>query len=354
METENKVDPNVEQAVQIIESKIKTFSTEAKEYTDAAIGKAFASKPNVNVEKTDNRYKSIGALAYDMIHNPEEIKTKTASGMTGGVPADGGVLIQTVVSPEAIGNFLSMEGNLLGMSKQIPLAKGRSMKIPVVDGLDLTTRSNVTTVGEGAAADKDKLAWTTVDLNLDTDILLIPVTEELMEDSAVALDAFLTEEANFQFNLSTNKKIVTTITASDAFLTLDETLDMSHDIANLVAHYVGDIETAIILMNPAYATQVFTAAVGNAPLYQNGKIYGMTAKVSALVDTVAIFDMKKVVSIYRAVETAVSNELLFDRNEKAFRFVFRWDADLSIDDAFTIDANGTKASYFVGLNAYEA
>lgn len=285
------------------------------------------------------------------------------TGMNETVGTDGGVL----VAPQFVNQLLMRmySNDLLSRTTMIPLTGSNQLKVPAVHE---TSRANGSRFGgvtsywraEAGTVDASKLALKTVNLTLNSAMVLVRVTEELLADApamATYLDTVVYSEMGFRVGhsivrgsgtdqpqglLNSPSKIAISKEAGQAAVTINSSnvLKMWSRLhpscwANAVWLYDQSIFPQLATMTIGTAGSQLAAYLPAGGLSGNpyptllGKPMLVTEFNPALgtEGDLILTDLATVLSATQGgVQTAASMHIYFLTNEQAFRFVLRIDA----------------------------
>lgn len=304
--------------------------------------------------------------------------------MQEGDDEQGGFLVPVEFKAQLLKHGLE-KSVVYGNARKLPMARNR-LEIPGVDVGDHSVPNffgGATIYWEDEAAQKttSKPKFYKVQMHLHKLIGLVPVTDELLEDSAVSIPSTMTEifgsairwVADDAFINGNGVGIPMGIINCAAFVTVARAgagaIAMA-DVNNMMAqHYVENSENVVWLANKRTFPQLATLAVGTVPVWVPaaggiasvspkplGTLYGypvlFTEKCPALgaVGDLILADLSQYIIGEKAkgLEVATSIHLWFDYDLTAFRFVLRIDGQCAWRQALT-EKDGTAVSPFVGL-----
>ncbi len=298
--------------------------------------------------------------------------------------ADGGFAIPPEFSQE-IWRLSLAEGSLVPFTANTEVT-GNSMVFPK----DETTPWGGTGVqaywrGEGPALTGSKPQLGTNMLRLHELTVLVPVTNELLED-APALGSYLmplaSERIQWRTNesilfgtgsnqprgcLNSNALVVVAKESSQATQTI-----LQPNISKMRSRLkTGELKNAIWIGNPDILPALEGMTVGNIPIFLppgtgiresydgtlNGRPLLLSEHASAFsaqgdLSLVALSGYRTITKA-GGIETATSMHIYFDANATAFRFIFRIDGEPIISQPITPPAgkSSNTRSYFVALGA---
>lgn len=296
---------------------------------------------------------------------------------------DGGFLVPPQFSQEIF--TLSLEEQALSaMTDNTPIS-GNSMVFPKdettpwgTDGIRAYWQAEAT----AANATKPKLGVTVQ--RLHKLMALVPVTDELLEDST-ALASYLPMKTAQSIRWKTDEAILFGTGAgqpqgvmnSNAVITqakdsgqATNTLSLTNLTNMLSRLLVGSLSRSFWLMNPDLITPIATMTLGNYPIYlpvgsggAKDSPYGMLlGRPVVLSEHAAAFSSKSDISLldlsyYRTItsrggiKTDTSMHLYFDADATAFRTTFRIDGQPKIAAPVTPPKSANTRSPFVTLAA---
>ena len=302
-----------------------------------------------------------------------------------GSGADGGLLVPPGFSKNIF--TLSLEEDaLLPLTDDLPI-DGNNMLLPK----DETTPWGTNGIraywqAEGTVGTATKPVISAMDLRLKKLLALVPVSDELLQDTS-ALSAYLPTKVALSIRWKTNEAILfgsgaglplgalsggSLVTVAkdtgQATLTLTAT-----NLANMMARLPpGSYPRAVWIINNDVLPALFTMTLGNYPIYLPGGAnvggmqvnpYGLLlgrpivvsqhAKSFSAQGDVLLVDLSYYQAITKAegIQTATSMHLYFDADAMAFRTTFRMDGQPKLAAPIS-PANGTKTlSPFVQLGA---
>jgi len=302
-----------------------------------------------------------------------------------GSGADGGLLVPPGFSKKIFTLSLE-EDSLLPLTDDLPI-DGNNMLLPK----DETTPWGTNGIraywqAEGTAGTSTKPVLSAMDLRLKKLLALVPVSDELLQDTS-ALSAYLPVKVAQSIRWKTNEAILfgsgaglplgalsggSLVTVAkdtgQATLTLTAT-----NLANMMARLPpGSFPNAVWIINNDVLPALFTMTLGNYPIYLPGGAtvgglqispYGMLlgrpivvsqhAKSFSSQGDVLLVDLSYYQAITKAegIQTATSMHLYFDADAMAFRTTFRMDGQPKLAAPIS-PANGSKTlSPFVQLGA---
>lgn len=317
---------------------------------------------------------------------------RAVSGMSEGVAADGGWLVQEDFSTSLIKGLFDT-GKLAGMCTRFGLGEGKNgIKLPVPDE---TSRANgsrwggvqIFHAGEAVEATKSKPKFASLRLKLEKLIGLVYLTDELLEDVPM-MEQFVSMAFFEEFDYKMDDIIINGLGAgqglgimnSDALVTVPKEDGQEagsiyyENILNMWTRMPARCrKTAVWLINQDAETQLFkmhmVIGTGGVPVYlpatqAAGSTYStlftrpvlpveQCQSVGSKGDII-LFDPKSYVFIDKGgIKKDFSMHVRFLYDEGVLRFVYRYDSQPVFGSAIT-PANGTNTlSPYVTLAARE-
>lgn len=299
------------------------------------------------------------------------------------IGADGGFAVPPAFSSE-IWKMSLGEGSLLPYTANTEIA-GNSMVFPK----DETTPWGTSGVqaywrNEGPALTGSKLALSTESLRLHELTVLVPVTNELLDD-APALGSYIAPLASDRIMWKTNEAILFGTGAGQPLGALSGSNNAlivvakeSGQAANTISQpniskmrsrlLTGNLSKAIWVGNPDILPALEGLTVGNIPIFLppgtgirenydgtlNGRPLILSEHASAFSSQgdLMLLGLQGYRTITKAggIQTDTSMHIYFDANATAFRFIFRIDGK-PILSAPVSTPKGNTRSYFVALGA---
>jgi HK97 family phage major capsid protein len=298
-----------------------------------------------------------------------------------GVGADGGFAVPPTFSATIMDLAIS-EDSLVPYTDNTPV-QGNSMTFPT----DETTPWGTDGVraywqAEAATGTQVKPVLGQRTLKLNKLLALVPMTEELLEDTS-ALASHIQMKTAESIRWKTNTAIVdgtgqgqplgfrTATDSSGNAITVEAAKKTGQSADTIVAENIaqmwsqritGPVSRVVWLAHPSAFTQLSTLSVGNQPVWKddfqtspNGTLFGrpiiLTELCQPLGDDgdIILFDGRgyKTITKQGGIQTATSMHLYFDADAMAFRATYRIDGQPTISKRVT-PANGTEyKSYFV-------
>jgi HK97 family phage major capsid protein len=395
---------NVDDAVTALEDKIEKSFTEKM---NGIIQKALdgvtkkLSKPRIivggeNIEDDPRGgfrnqvdfYKSVIAASRNPGKADERlvILQKSTTGNTEGTSiGDAGYTVPI----EYTGEIFKMYGDqsrFADLASNVPMTSS-SIKIPVLKNYD---RSNVdVTKGEIASwtseasnITQSKQVWEQLSLAVQKLTVLVPVSDELLEDNIVSLPSVIGSMAAYQMTKAENAGILqgnagftgiigNAATKSVTHSTSDSTTSLSAaDIYGMFAAFAVDdasYDNAVWFVHPTVIPSLFGMTTGNYPVYMgpglaqnapNGTLLGRPLMVTGHCNTlgtsgdILLADLKKYIIGRRGgLNAAASIHVFFLTNEMAFRFTQRMNGKPGLSGTITLADGSTTVSPFVTLTS---
>lgn len=302
-----------------------------------------------------------------------------------GTGADGGFLVPPQFAKDIYTLSLDEEA-LLPLTDNVEIS-GNSMVFPKdettpwgTDGITVQWQAEAT----AATAAKPKLG--TSALRLKKLMALVPITDELLEDTD-ALTSYLPKKIGSRMQWKINDTILfgagggvplgalesgAAVTVSKDSGQTTGTLTVSN-LANMMSQLPpGSFKNAVWILNNNVLPALFTLSLNNYPIYlpvgggvgglrasPYGMLLGRPVMVSQHANTfsslgdVNLVDLSYYQSITKAdgMETATSIHLYFDADATAFRTIFRMDGQSKIAAPIAPNKGTTKLSPFLQLQA---
>jgi len=317
------------------------------------------------------------------LYKTDDVDTKTAGATpteSGAADADGGATLPPGFSAVV---FDGVKGSdqLFPYIDALPITT-RTMTIPVVKHYDF---SNTTaTAGlvatyrtEGDIQPGSKMQWEKLSFSLKTLAALVPSTEELEEDTGVALGQFLQKEGARQINETISNNILNTVSGGVSPILGDASVHQSLrttsnnidflDVVRVFARFYGDYSRAVWIVHPTTLPELADISSGNQNMFTPAGVQGfpfnqlmgrplIISQYAATLGSdgdLGLYDLSKYKAVYRSdgVSAAMSMHLYFDSFQNAYRFAFRWDAKPGLTTQITLKDGTTKVSPFSILNA---
>ena len=302
-----------------------------------------------------------------------------------GSAQDGGFLVPPQFAQEIFQLSLG-EDSLLPMTDNVEIT-GNTMAFPK----DETTPWGTNGIraywqGEAAAATGTKPVLGLSTLRLKKLMALVPVTDELLDDTN-ALSTYLPDKIATSIRWKTNESILfgsgtglpvgcmnsaTTVTVAKESGQATQTL-LAQNLAKMIARLPpGSFTKAVWIVNNDVLPALFTLTLGSYPIYlptgvnpggiqssPYGTLLGRPVIVSQHANTfssagdVLLADLSYYQTITKAggLQTATSMHLYFDADLTAFRTTFRMDGQSKIAAPINPAKGSTSLSPFVQLGA---
>ncbi|MFT0167490.1 phage major capsid protein [Paraburkholderia mimosarum] len=298
--------------------------------------------------------------------------------------ADGGFAVPPEFSQE-IWRLSIEDGSLVPMTLNTETSSN-SMVFPKDETTPWGSGVQAYWKGEGSASGQSKMQLGTEMLRLKELMVLVPVTNELLED-APALGSYLTPLASDRIQWKTNEAILFGTGGaqpqgcmnSNALVTVakesgqaTQTL-LQANISRMRSRLLtGQLKNAIWIGNPDILPALEGMTVGQIPIFlppgtgirEGGYDGTLNGRPLILSEHAAAFSSQSDLSLislkgYRTItkagglETATSMHLYFDANATAFRFIFRIDGQPVMQAPVTppTGKSTNTRSYFVTLGA---
>ncbi|HUW08475.1 MAG TPA: phage major capsid protein [Anaerolineae bacterium] len=399
-----------------MEEKLSKVATEAAESgARKALETARASVSGVRIEMgvteeekvlATGGFKSFGHFAYEVYkagsdgrnasrelvkYNEISAKVGKASGMSEGIDSDGGYLVPTQQATAMLEK--SLEASIVRPRAQFVPMGTSSLDIPAIkdDSHSSTVFGGVRVYRkpEAAQATSSKPALKKVSLKLTKLMGLCYVTDELMSDSPVSIDALINrlfpsalsfwEDLEYLTGSGAGEPLGALNAANPALLAITAEAGQGADtivvenILKMYARCAGKNNAVWVANHDTFvqlATMVLKVGTGGVPVWlpgnnvgvagaPQGTLLGRPLILSELCPTVgdqgdiALVDFSQYLVGERAgegVQSASSMHLRFDYGETAFRFTLRNDGQPWWTSVFT-PRNGATMSPFVVLAA---
>ena len=312
-------------------------------------------------------------LSWDPRLRAAQAHCKAISGMSEFQDSDGGLLVPTEVA-QGIRERVYAENNLLARTESMTVS-GNSMTLLMNAETSRATGSRwggfrgywLNEAGQKTASSP---TFDKMELKLRKSAVFCYVTDELLEDAAVALGPYLTNGAAKEINFMVSDAIINgdgvnkplgILNAGCLVSVAKETNQaattiVSENIINMYSRmFSGSIGNSIWLTNqdtfPQLVTMTLNVGTGGVPLYMPpgglsgapyGSIFGRPVVQTewnptlGTVGDIILADMSQFISIVKGgIQAAMSIHLRFDYDETAFRFVFRVDGQPAWKSALT-------------------
>ncbi|KVO11723.1 phage major capsid protein [Burkholderia ubonensis] len=301
-----------------------------------------------------------------------------------GTGADGGFAVPPEFSQE-IWRLSLEDGSLVPMTLNTEVT-GNSMVFPKDETTPWGSGVQAYWKGEASANAQSKMQLGTEMLRLKELMVLVPVTNELLED-APALGSYLTPLASDRIQWKTNEGILfgtggaqmQGCMVSNALVVVSkesgqatQTLVQANISRMRSRLLTGQLKNAIWIGNPDILPALEGMTVGQIPIFlppgtglrEGGYDGTLNGRPLILTEHAAAFSSQSDLSLislkgYRTItkagglETATSMHLYFDANATAFRFIFRIDGQPVMQAPVTppTGKSTNTRSYFVTLGA---
>jgi HK97 family phage major capsid protein len=319
------------------------------------------------------------AAMYPGRTDPRLLPLKDATGLSEGVPADGGYLVIPQYSAGILERMYT-NGEILRRCAQDPVT-GNSMSYNAVDETSRAAGSRyggVTTywVGEGGTITPSKPKFRQIDLKLKKAAALVYATEEQLEDIAnleswigrIVPDELLFAVEDTIFNGDGVGKPLGILNAPSllTLLRVDASEIDATDIANLWSHRFPGLRDYVWFIDASVFPQLVSLTVGQMPVYLPGGLYSAvpygTIFGAPVVETehnqalgtagdILLASLSQYQTITKGgVKARTSVEVAFLTDEVAYRFTYRIDGEPTWNSTLTT-TSGTSCSPFVVLGA---
>ncbi len=269
------------------------------------------------------------------------------------------------------------------MTFQVPM-NTNVCKIPVLKNYD-RSNTNVNNgvvravISEGSNITQSKTNWEQITLTLAKEAVMVPVSNELLEDNNVALGTVVGEQAAYQIKKAINGGIIAGSSAMTGIISHASTKSVTRttydhikfaDVLNMYAafaHDDADYSNAVWFTSPTCIADIggmTVTSTGQAIYFPPGgaangtvaTLLGRPLIVTGWCPSIAntgsllLADMKKYVSGYKGgLTSAVSPHVFFLTDEQAFRFTMRVNGRPGLSGAITLEDGSTTTSPFVQL-----
>lgn len=373
-------------------SIVKGIVDEAVKHAQAKQVKEFAKNSKLDlpgaVEVHENwkddpkkGFKTFGIYAKDLHtatvrgtyskHFEEYIKA-FGDGQNEGVAADGGVLVPAGFSPNIIEAPMVNSGlDLAPLTNVIPIS-GDLMKFPVLKNTDQSGTARhggviASWMKEGADLTDTKAQFKTDQLVLNKLGALVFVTSELLADSAIALESYLSSKSGMAIVDVKNESIIRGDGVEEClgYITAPGTVSITRetggtvtigDIVNIVARSTNRSNSVWVINQELYPV-ITQMSVDNVRMLVPGGldstefdtllgrpvIWTDLASAKGTVGDIAFCDFGSYITIVKnnsQVQVDTSIHLKFLSDQVAFRFITRMDGQPALSSAVT-PKNGT-------------
>lgn len=308
-------------------------------------------------------YQRVAEVAREvMAKGPMALATNFGSSLSG---PDGGYAVptdfaNTVLMPEV--------GALLPYCAQIPVTQGGGIRVPkdIDTALAATSSNEARWEGEGDQHTQDKPNIELNEFRLKKLIVLVPVSESLLEDSA-ALAAWLPLAMQTASRRKINDAIVNGlglgmplgILKSSALVTVAKDGAQTADTinaANVKAMLDRSLnpDGSMWVMNPSAYSQVVELSSFDSASKTLAGLPILTTDVCPAVGDVGdiiLADMSRYLVALKTPQLNMSMHLWFDQDMTAFKLTFRMDGMPMLAEPITPPNSGTTKSHFVAVAA---
>lgn len=390
---ENNNDP-IADADTIAKQVYETIKAEFK-----SEGKKLFAQPSDKDKLSTGPYKNFGEFAKAVAKpdqkfaNWNQERSEKISGMSEGIAADGGFLIPTEWSA-ALVDAISEESQIATRCRNFPV--NNNIQLPYLNRGSLATSSTggmrVYKPAEGVAKETSYPVFAKADLRLHKMAVVVYTTDELLADSAIALQTFLNVCASTEFALTKDDDVINGSGAGECLGVLNAPCVVSQakeatqnvgsgtivteNIVNMMSRlYPRSIGNSIWIANPdclpQLATMTLNVGTGGTTvgLLQSINVGGIAAGLNmallgrplllsptcitcGTVGDIILADFSQYVTITKAgagMDTATSIHLKFLQDETAFRFVIRFDGEPWWAQAITPKRSALTQSPFITL-----
>lgn len=350
---------------------------------------------NPRDHKEENRWgwKDIGEIAHAVKRHAlgqgtdkrlEESRVKAPTNyMNESVGADGGYLIAPDFLQEIM-RYTFNEEALLPLTRQITTS-GNTITVPKDETTPWGTDGvQVYWLSEAAVKPDSKPKLGEVNLTLHKMAALVPVSDEMLEDSFIALGQYLRDAVSARIREKTNAAIVAGTGAgqplgfknSGALVTVAKEAAQAADTfvaANAAKMYAtlpsDSMNNAVWLHHSTVFPQLVTMVLGEQPVWLAGNrtiegrpfstLFGARTMFSEQCEIlgdkgdVYLADLRQYLTVTKStgIQEEMSIHLYFDRDLTAFRFVFRMAGMPWPSAPITQKKGGGQLSPFVTLEA---
>ena len=394
-----KDDEEQQSNIELIVKALESSNRRAERVTDAKIKAMSVTGGNTrNDDKAKAGFKSFGEFAAtvhrhamgeatkDDISHLKSVLTLETKGSTApdaysqtGVGADGGFLVPQDFRTE-ISRYSFGDESLFARTTQIPV-NGNSLTLPKDETTPWGSDGvQVYWTGEGQQIQESKLKIGEADIKLHKLAALVPVTNELLEDAAISLDAYLNQVAPEKIRFKVDDAIINGngvgkplgIRNSGALKTITRTTATgisTPEIAGLLAGTTGSsMMKGVYVGHSTILPDLVTATIGDTPIFTPpgglkdapfgallGRpiIYHELAQARDTAGDLSYYDLSQYISVVKTggVRSDVSMHLYFDRDITAFRFILRVGGQPWMAAPITQNNGGGTLSPFVTVGA---
>jgi len=347
------------------------------------------SDPKVTLDEADRPFKSFGEQLTAVIRagtGGELDPRLKATGMSEGVPSDGGYLVQTDFATELLKRVYET-GQVASRCRKIPIsASSNGLKLFGIDETNRATGSRWGGVqaywlGEGVTKTESQPKFRMMELGLKKLIGMYYATDELLQD-ATALEGVVSEAFKEEFAFRLDDAIINgtgvgqplgvltsscKVTVSEETGQAADTLIAENVIKMWARMWAKSRANAVWFINqdiePALFTMTLAVGTGGIPVYMPanglvdspyGKLMGRPVipieQCATLGDIgdIILADMSQYILIDKgAMQSASSIHVKFTTDETAFRFVYRVDGQPLWSSALTPYKGSNTLSPFV-------
>lgn len=295
--------------------------------------------------------------------------------------ADGGFLVPPDFTAELLRNMYADDA-LLPLTRQVT-TRGNTLTFPIDESTPWgTTGIQAYWTAEGAVKTDSKPVLGEANITLHKLAVLVPVTDELLQDSFIGLGQYIAQFASERIRHKVNAAIVAGTGVgqplgyrnSGALVTVAKEAGQTADTVNVtnIAKMYGAFSPASEaasrwLYHSSVFPQFVGMSIGNQPVYTNSitdarpasSLFGIQtvksqeAAVLGDLGDIDLVDFSQYLTVTKGtgVEQAMSIHLYFDRDITTFRFVFRVGGRPWMSTPITQKDGTTTISPFVTLAA---
>ena len=352
--------------------------------------KSEGDKLYAEAKEEGSGFKSLGHFAKSVkqgVSDPQLGEYCKSTGMNIAINADGGFLIPPEFST-ALLDAMAQAGELAPKCRNFP--SNNNLSLPFVN---ITTQATSWTGGvtiykpaEGVAKTASLPQFAKAELHLHKMTAVVYATDELLDDSPVALETFLTTMASTEFALTKDEDIVNGSGAGECLGIMNspclvsvakeggqaaDTIVTANVLKMFSRMYVPSVRNAVWLISqdsmPQIASLTIDVGTGGAPVFiadvknpLGSSLLGRPIIWSPHCQTVGttgdiiLADFGQYVTIDKlgkGMDVATSIHLKFLENETAFRFEIRFDGQPWWTSARTPKHGSSTVSPFVALAA---
>jgi HK97 family phage major capsid protein len=320
--------------------------------------------------------------------NTQALISKVAGGNTEGtITVTAGTNDGAVVPVQYASNIFQMYGEQDDfMSRAFPFAMNSlAAHLPVLRNYD---RSNTNVAnglvvqepGEAISINVSKTTWEQRIFTLVKEAILVPVSNEALDDNNVGLGAAIAAQAIWQLRKKINGGIMQSNTSSCVGIIgnastkiVGRAIAAQISFADMInmyaafAHSDASYQNAVWVGHPTILAQVSTSTVGNFPAMfapgagQTGQpltilgrplILSGWSKTLGTTGDLMLVDFKKYIVGYKGgVDSFVSPHVYAASDQTGFRFSQRLNGQLGLTGLITLEDGATQVSPFVVLGA---